>query len=523
MSSDDQPPKWDPAWGQSQFAEHATDAPTVQVQALPTDSGPPKRPALTTRGVAVVAVAVLLLGAGGYTGWHLLTKTGGANPVVTPTTTPKVPAALAAWAQSKIHPVTPPVSIGDKIVVYTAESGVLTLRIINPTTGATVWSAVASPSRSTAGEPFVVAHKANVAYYYAPSGNPKLRGAALNAIDVTTTKSPWTSKRPAHAFIEMPSLCADGLGLCVSAAGGATTSRLRISLTDGSEKVLSAEGGRTLGTGVTDPGGRSPEYIEHLDDATGKVAWKVPVNDLAGSPVSSDGGWDWDQYGNVYVGWLAATQTPSAQTVSFANEQSFGVNAATGARLWKLPGMYGCPVQGLLDNGKPIPVRCLIGGTATMHTDGSPPTFKGLDVTMQGFNPKTGATTWTAHLGNLPAALGISTNGVVRVGGHVFALTDGAGHTKVIDLATGKVTAADTTTPAWCLSADATWDWAYAPIFHGHASKYATNGLAAPCSETKKAIPASDGTDAGIGATAGGYFVWSAADGLHGLKVTAAG
>ena len=523
MSSDDQPPKWDPAWGQSQFAEHSTEAPTVQVPALPSDSRPPKRSTLTTRGVAVVGVAVLLLGAGGYTGWRLLTKTGGANPVVTPTTTAKPPTALANWDQTKIRPVTPPVAIADKIVVYTAEKGVLTLRIINPTTGATVWSAVASPSRSTAGETFVVAHKANVAYYYAPSGDPKLGVAVLNAIDVTTTKSPWTSKRPAHAFGEMPTLCSDGLSLCMSTVGGATGSRMRIALSDGSEKVLSKEGGRTLGTGVTDPGGRKPEYIEHIDDVTGKVAWKVPVNDLVGSPVSSDGGWDWDSYGDVYVGWLAATRSLSALTVSFANEQSVGISASTGKRLWKLPGMYGCPVQGLLDNGKPIPVRCLVAGTATMHADGSAPTFKGLDVTMQGFNPRTGGTTWTAHVGNMPAALGISTNGVVRVGAHVFALTDAAGHTKVIDLSNGKVTAADTTTAAWCLSADATWDWAYAPTFNGHKTKYATNGLAAPCSETKKVSPATDGTDAGVGATAGGYFVWSATDGLHGLKVAAVG
>ena len=517
MSSDDQTPSWTPGQLNPQWAGQV---PAVEPAWAPDSPPPPPRQRLNSRGIAVVTVAALLLAAGGYAGWRLLGTTDKAKGAASPTPTVTPPLRGTSWTQTKMHPVTAPVAVGDSIVVYTADAGVLTLRIINPASGTTTWSAVASPSHITPGEPFEVAHKGSVVYFYAPVGQPRLGLAALNAVDVNTKKLAWSSPRP-HSFADMPGLCSDGLALCVSAyTKGVTATRLRVTLADGVEKVISTQGGRALGDGVTDPGGRTPEYIQHVDDTTGRVVWKVPVAQLFGSPVSSDGGWNWDHYGSRYVGWTAATRSLSAPTASFANERTVGVDAATGARVWEKPGVYGCPVQGVLDNGNPIPVRCLVKGTITFHPGGNP-TFVGLDVTMQGFNPRTGATTWSARLGNAPAALGIaSANGLVRVGGHVFALTDASGHTKVLDLVTGKVTAPDATTPAWCLSGDVTWDWAYAPSFHGKKVKFVTQGLASPCSETRKSITAADGTLVGVGATAGGYFVWSSPDGLHGLKTT---
>ncbi|MDQ1683178.1 MAG: hypothetical protein QOH99_1719 [Frankiaceae bacterium] len=467
-----------------------------------------------------MSMAALLLAAGGYAAWQVLGKTSKAKPAATPTKSATPPVRAAGWAQPKVHPVTAPVAIGNAIVVYTADSGVLTLRILNPANGATTWSAVATPSHNTPGEPFEVAHKGNAVYFYAPAGEARLGLATLKAVDVSTKKLLWSSKKQ-HSFADMPRLCSDRLALCVSAyTSGVKATRLRVTLTNGAEKVVSTQGGRALGSGITDTGSRAPEYVEHIDDTTGRIVWKADVATLFGSAVSSDGGWDWDPYGSVYVGWIAAKRNLTAPTATFDKEQTIGVDAATGKRVWKKPGVYGCPVQGLLDNGKPIPVRCLVKGTVTFHP-GDNPTFVGLDVTMQGFNPVTGATTWSAKLGNAPAALGIaSANGLVRVSGHVFALADAAGHTKVLDLATGKISAPDTKTAAWCLSSDATWDWAYAPTFQGKKVKFLTQGLATPCSETRKAMAPTDGTLAGVGASAGGFFVWSSTDGLHGLKVS---
>ena len=60
-----------------------------------------------------------------------------------------------------------------------------------------------------------------------------------------------------------------------------------------------------------------------------------------------------------------------------------------------------------------------------------------LDVTVQGFDVHTGATTWSDHLGNSPAAVGFGADTIVRLSADVFSLNDFVGHTTAINMRTG--------------------------------------------------------------------------------------
>jgi hypothetical protein len=44
-------------------------------------------------------------------------------------------------------------------------------------------------------------------------------------------------------------------------------------------------------------------------------------------------------------------------------------------------------------------------------------------------------------------------------------------------------------------------------------------GLIAACTATGAAGAPADGTESGLGASAGGYFVWSSKDGVHGFRI----
>ena len=521
MSDDGQLSSWAGVPNEPQWAPAP---PPPNLPGPPPPSRGPRRPgfgSIRLNRITYVALAAVTVAGLGFVGWRTLSSSDSpaAGKTPTPTPTGKASPPLLGWKQA-LHPVTAPVAVGGRIVVYTADNGVLTIRGIDPTTGKTVWSHPASPSFSTPGQSFEVTHDEATVYYYAPVAQPNPRFAQLVAADAASGKPKWTSPQ-ARPFIDMPALCSDKQAVCATAYNPASkppsSPLLRFRLTDGVPTILSTQAGRKLGVGIEDPGSRSPEFIEHVSDTTGKVIWKDAVTQLAGSPVTSDSGWNWDSYGDVYVGWLAAKRG-SSKTLTLAHEQTIGVRASDGKRLWKSPGMYGCPVQGLTDNGRAIPVRCLVAGTIAFSPSGGAPSFTHLAVTMQGFDVHTGKTTWTVPLGNAPAALGGIKNGVVRISGHVFAITDAAGKTVVIDLATGKTSAPAAGTTGWCLKADQTWDWANAAKVDGHARKYVAGGLAAPCTLDGKSGKPQDGSAAGVGASAGGWFVWSEPDGVRGVK-----
>jgi hypothetical protein len=387
--------------------------------------------------------------------------------------------SATGWDDTTVHPVSAPVMISDRLVVYTADGGQLTLRAIDAASGATVWARPASVAQNTPGEPFEIANLGGTAFYYTPAGDPAQHVAEVVALDVATGQARWTSQH-AIPYADMPKLCSDNTGLCVSAyTGQDSASEIRIDLATGAEVILSPIAGRSLGVGVWDGGVRDPEYIEHINNTTGVVSWKDPVVQLAGAPVSSDHGWNWDSYGDTYVGWLGSVPADSSsQILTLTHEQTIAVRASDGVRVWKTPGMYGCPVQGLTDNGQPFAVRCVIQGTATLNGSG-PPTVKGLDVTIQGFNVHTGVTVWSDHVGDAPGVMGIGAPGLVRMNAEVFAVTDSAGRTTLINMRTGKTSATTPTMAGWCVQ-DSTYTLAAENRTDGSPADFSSGGLVAP-------------------------------------------
>ena len=419
-----------------------------------------------------------------------------------------------------MRPVDAPVSVAGHIVVYTAALGQLTLRGLDPSTGAGLWALPASTAQNPPGETFEVAHLGTTVFYYVAAGDPTDHLAEIAAVDAATGKQLWVTSQPA-SYSDMPSLCSDKAALCDSVNTGPNASQqVRTNVGTGAQTVISSSTGRLLGTGVWDAGVRAPEYIEHINDVTGAVAWKDPVDPLFGTSVSSDNGWAWDSFGDVYVGWLGKIPAdPASLTVNLGTQEMVAVGASDGVRLWKRPAVYGCPASGLTDDaGQPIAVRCVVSGTVTYDANGENPTARGLDVTIQGFNVHTGATIWSYHAGNALGALGIGPHPPVVISGYMFALTNAAGHTAVINLKTGAISAPSASTVGWCVQ-NGTYTLTGIDQQDGTPVDFTSGDLAAPCTASGAPSHPADGTAAKAGTTVGGYFVWPSIDGLHAFKI----
>ena len=531
------PPQGQPPQGAPLYGPQATAAWSPGVSVTPASG-----PAGFRFNPAVAALIAVLLVVGGSASYVVMHRTAhhaaapapvAAKPVVpivaspAPASSPPPPndakVSATGWDNTVVHPVTPPSVVGNRVVVYTADAGQLTIRAFDPITGATAWSLPASPSGQTSGEPFDVAHTADTVFYLKPGADPTNGLVQVAAVDVATGKQKWVTTN-SYVFANTPALCADKTALCMSVYYSSSAAMsARIDISSGHVTPLGQGAGRTLGpAGLQDPGNRGPEYIERVNDATGAVIWKDDVAKLSKTPLSSDGGWDWQLFGDTYVGWLGNVQDPSAKTFNLSAMQTIGVRASDGVLLWRHAGVYGCPTDAPLGTGLPYAVRCVLTGTAAADATGQSLTFKGLTVTVQGFNPRTGATLWSRYLGDSPAAIG-ATSGAqpVWLGADTFASTNTAGVTSIVNLRTGLLTKPVAGKNGWCVQTDATYTVTGANDSDGSPTQYSTQGLVAPCTLAGKPAPPTDGTVAAVGVSLGGYFVWASKDGIHAFKLAA--
>jgi hypothetical protein len=526
-----QPPQGPPLYGPPPPASPAW-SPGISVT-------PASGPAGFRFNPAVAALVAVLLVVGGSAGYVVMHHTAhhaaafapvAAAPVVpvvaspAPASSPPPPndakVSATGWDDTVVHPVTAPVVVGNRVVVYTADAGQLTIRAFDPISGATAWSLPASPSGQTAGEPFDVAHTADTVFYFKPGEDSTSGLVQVAAVDVATGKQKWVTTN-SYVFTGTPALCADKTALCMSAyyASSAAMSA-RIDISTGHVTPLGQGAGRSLGpAGLEDPGNRGPEYIERLNETTGAVIWKDDVAKLSKTPLSSDVGWDWQLFGDTYVGWLGNVQSSSSKTINLSAMETIGVRASDGVLLWRHAGLYGCPTDAPFGNGQPYAVRCVLSGTATVDATGQNFTFKGLSVTVQGFNPRTGATLWSRALGNSPAAIDAPGSQPVWMGADTFASTNTAGVTTIVNLRTGIATKPAVGATGWCVQTDASYTITGVNDSDGSPTQWATQGLVAPCTAAGKPAPPMDGTLASVGASLGGYFVWASKDGIHAFKL----
>lgn len=217
------------------------------------------------------------------------------------------------------------------------------------------------------------------------------------------------------------------------------------------------------------------EYLAAYDG--GNELWRHSITELFGTGYSSDQGWsfEYDERSDLYVGGVGFTPTEEGgrTIVDLAESKLVAIERATGEVVWSEDGVAD-QCDGTVDiitdeelteqaAGEnvffhPIPVRCRVQGTVTYTESDDPeaePERTGIDVTLEGYDPETGETTWSVALGEALNLLGYGGSGdplpfVDRTG--VAVTVDG--EPTAVDIASGQTRAVGADETLWCADRD---------------------------------------------------------------------
>lgn len=151
---------------------------------------------------------------------------------------------------------------------------------------------------------------------------------------------------------------------------------------------------------------------------------------------------------------------------------------------------------------------------------GHPASFDGVDVTVEGFDPATGVTTWSVPMG--PAVNLVDWTLSIPIAGPTEAVVDRLTGPIVLDYATGNVKPARDGATFWCMAA-AQYELALAYMTPDSKEHHDRPGgpLAAICDavgDRSAALPSLDATMA-AGAHVGSHIVVATPDGYIGYQV----
>jgi len=249
-------------------------------------------------------------------------------------------------------------------------------------------------------------------------------------------------------FTEPPQPCDDGHDVCARTMDrDATEGRVRIDLRSDEavdEPEPPADSQRAIGDdGLTDLRAGGVQYLARVD--RDQVLWRTPVSQAFGSGWSSDGGWDWDHYGDqgLFVGSIGKDPRTAGDVADLSDDKIVALDDRTGQVRWASEGTgISCLYSLALPTGPEsdpehhgIPLRCRLTGTAKRSDH---PEVTNFDAKLERFDVTTGKARWSVDLGDAEALLGTGDVGVVGavVDRHSIVVPRGDS-TSVLDLDDG--------------------------------------------------------------------------------------
>jgi len=290
---------------------------------------------------------------------------------------------------------------------------------MDPEDGHTLWHAAQSPGFTPPGVGLAptAAHRrggGDLVGYLEPGSNTRL----LARVVAADPRSGKVSARTEAMYVtSAPQDCQDGIDLCFSGAplDGDQVHEYRLRLADG--RLVPANSGappgsRPLSTthGLIGLGVR-PDVLARTDG--GRMLWMLPAEKVFGKGATSDNGanFGYDSATDAFIGSVGAPRTGRrGQDFPFSENLASNVTAAIDARTgrvkWVAKGTrYDCWESfygtGLVEEGRPLetPVRCRGTGRVTYTGQDKPAVLSHANITVEGFDPRTGRTTWSVPLG----------------------------------------------------------------------------------------------------------------------------
>ncbi len=243
--------------------------------------------------------------------------------------------------------------------------------------------------------------------YFRPALATSLNASLLVA-------DPRTGEDVANAgravYSSPPRRCDDGIDVCFesgSALQGAVTRRLPLSHGIVVEEPQAPGYVRGVGPlGLSDVRDKDRVFLARIEN--GVERWRTPIDDAFGPEFSTDGGWAWEHFedAGLLVGWVGKALVgplDGEQVLDLANFPTVALDADSGEVVWRHEGstlscLYTLPRPRIAVDDDPAPVRCAYRGVLTLRPGGDP-TFRDVDVVVEGFDLRTGRTTWQVPMG----------------------------------------------------------------------------------------------------------------------------
>lgn len=432
------------------------------------------------------------------------------------------PGLAVLWRNPGLRPIGQPKAIGG-VAVGIASTSDRGLRLVglDPATGRELWRQPITPSLATRGIAIAVDKVGDDKVAYFRPADDYGYSAELIVADARTGND--LAKSPETVFSSPPSTCFGSTDVCAISRESRLFAprQYRLEIASGRYLPNSDElpvWARLLTiTGLYDLGDRPGNTLGLIRN--GKLRWHTRVSEAFPPDYSSDNGWTWhlftDQHvfaGSVY----GESVTRGREDIrDLSHAATAGLSETTGKVLWRdLGSDFSCNF-GNCD----LPVRCRRHGIATSKRD-RPTSYEGLTVTIEGFNPATGQTTWSIALGADERL--VSGEKHPPIAGPTHIIVTASTGPVVLDYLTGQVWPVARGATFWCMT-PATYEFERPRRLNDGSFDYTRDGgaLATICDDRGQpatALPSPEATIA-AGAHIANHIVIATQSGYVGFKL----
>ncbi len=361
---------------------------------------------------------------------RIATRTPTSNPAAKSLNPPTL-----AWTFTSAVPLTQPVAASKAIVLYTRGAEGLTLEGLDPVSGRSIWHRPASPGNDGPNDG-IVPNIAGDRVVYLRDNGEVAHSARIVVADANTGADLSVSS---GYFFVRDWLRPCGHDICFGTRDSSGWGTVRVDVATGLTAVeppFDQSMQIPIGAGLIRTFKQDSSIIA---STTGLITFQIPALSVVPADYSTlNTSFKLWPAAGAYVGEFIEAYDPGKVVTSVQlgrRSLMVAIDATTGKKLWSTTDANtGCLAWEFSQAQQRFPVRCRWGKNATEESVAGSTVFHSATVSVEGYDPKSGRTTWTVPL----AARTAENQLIAYATAENTLLAPGPAGLVLIDLSTGK-------------------------------------------------------------------------------------